>query len=167
MLNTREKTRLTFYAMIIGILIMAPSFTADRNHSNHPKSKEVNLLNYYFIDADAAKTFTIYDSCRINLGTITTASLDRITYQSNTQTSTTISVDGSGGSFTFTKGLNYWLKPSGCSSGSYILKVKFKTGIQTVGDTFILTSCSWSVAAGGAPPVIDSYSFVSTLPTPC
>lgn len=107
MLNTREKTRLTFYVMILGILIMTSSFTEYRNYS---KSKEANMLNYYFIDANAAKTFTIYDGCSISLGTITTASLDRITYQSNTQTSTTITVDGSGSSFTFTKGVDYWFK---------------------------------------------------------
>ena len=110
---------------------------------------------------DTVRTFTVYDLCRNTVGTLTTSS--KKLYFSG-QTTSTVTITGTS-SLTLDKGSNYYFKPNGCSSGNYILKVKFNTGTQTFCNYFKLTTCTWS--AIGSCSIVNSYSFVGTLPTPC
>jgi len=128
-----------------------------------PSSQE--MIDSVFInDSLANRVYTVYDDCRITVGTITVNSSNRLRYTA--QSSTTITVTGTS-SLVLTKGVFYYFSPSGGCSGNKILKVKFATGTQTLCSTFtITTTCGWSYNSGGCS-IINSYSFVGALPPGC
>jgi hypothetical protein len=127
--------------------------------------EKIMALDSAFIQLDSTdtvRTFTIYDNCDLNVGTITTNGMKTIQFTS--QTSTTVTITGTT-SKTLNKGSFYYFKPNLCSSGNYILKVKFNTGTQTLCNYFKLTNCTWT--AVGSCGIVNSYAFVASRPTPC
>lgn len=114
------------------------------------------------LSGDTVKILKVYDNCATYVGNIVANASGKIYYSS--QTSSAVTLTGATG-ITLTKGSFYYFRKStGCTSGKY-LKVKFATGIQTTCNSFNLNGCTWSLNSSCA--IVNSYSFVASLPTPC
>lgn len=127
-------------------------------------AEELLMVDTSFVvldSTDSVRTFTVYNACAVSVGTLTTSN-KKLNFTG--QTSTTVTITGTT-SLALTKGAFYFFKPNGCSSGNYYLKVKFNTNIQPLCNYFKLSSCTWS--ALGSCSIVNTYSFVSVLPTPC
>ncbi|HNR21037.1 MAG TPA: hypothetical protein PKN75_14535 [Bacteroidia bacterium] len=147
--------------------IVQPSATEETTETYDKLSYEslfATDTSFIYLDStDSVRTFNIYDGCAALVGTISTNTSTK-SIEFSSQTSSTVTIVGQT-SITLNKGVAYWFKPNNCSSGSYILKVTFATGIQPFCKRFKLTNCTWS--NNGSCSIISSYSFVTKLAIPC
>lgn len=139
--------------------------TSDSTYQSKTDSQnKLSMVDSTFVtlSGDTIKILNVYDNCAVFVGTIVANASGKIYYSS--QTSTSVTLIGATG-ITLTKGTFYYFrKATGCTSGKY-LKVKFSTGIQTTCNSFNLSGCTWSLNTSCG--IVNSYSFVNSLPTPC
>lgn len=128
-------------------------------------AEKVHMVDTAFIgitdNTDTVKTFNVYDNCATFIGTVSANGSNKIIYSN--QTSTAITVGGYT-SITLTKGTFYYFRRKSCNSGKF-LKVKFATGYQNLCNSFNINLCTWSLNTSCG--IVSSYSFVTSLPTPC